>query len=215
MKRSCSFVICTLIAAMAPVVLFAASLDDLDAKSFDERNAAFKAFVKQGGDAVPTLITRGTDKRMLVRMYSAKARGVIGDPSAVDALKAATTKDGNPAIRAEAALALGSFHTVDVAQHLLVVSGAVSDKADVSRYVRLCAAQGLCKFRSKATMPAIIALLKHTDDDIPPIAAKTLTDITYFDFGTDYAKWKKWWGENKDTFKLTQSAYPHAPLEKE
>lgn len=203
-----------IVGAFAPALIWGAMLDDLAAESISDRLAALDEFVKQGADAVPVLTKGLADKRAVVRMYSAKGLGRIGDASAVPGLlKAAKRKTNAAAIRAQAVFALGYIQTREVAGELLKICGITGDSADKDRYVRLSAAQALCRFRKKATMPAIIALLKHPDDGIPPVAARALTELTYRHFGTDYKKWKQWWMDNKASFKIAQSAYPYGPVE--
>ena len=214
MKRIRCLVLCLVIAGVLPALAASPDVNGFASKSFDDRQAALDAFVKAGSDGVPALTTGLSDKRAMVRMYSAKALGYICDASSAAALLKAARSDGNAAVRAEAALALGGTQSAEAAQELLKICGLVGNQPDTQRYVRLCAAQGICRSRTKQTMPAIIALLKHPDDGIPPIAATTLQQVTYQHFGTDYKKWKQWWTENKDTFKVTQAAFPYAPLEK-
>jgi len=220
MKRAWRTFLLVAAAAAVPAVLRAASLDQFAAGSFEARQEALEQFVKAGSDAMADLIKGASDKRLLVRMYSVKALGRIAAGSSLDTLKKVATKDPSPGIRAEAAMALGNLHTDEAAMALLDVVGKIqtADRpavpGDGDRYVRLCAAQALCKLRTKHTVPILIALLKHTDDEIPPVAAKALADLTYFHFGADYAKWKEWWKANKDSFVITQTIYPHEPLEK-
>jgi hypothetical protein len=216
MKRAWSMWLWAVVAVLAPAVVRAASLDGLDAKSFEERQKALEELVKAGKGALPDLVKGASDGRPFVRMYCVKALGVLADPSTLEALNKVATSDANAAIRADAALALGALQTDAAATALLKIAGDGADVAgDADRYVRLCAAQGLCKFRTKHTIPILISLLKHADVDIPPVPAKALANLTTFDFGTNYAKWKEWWQANKDTFVVKETVFPYNPLERE
>ena len=235
MRSACLGLLLCVSVFLTPPLCWAGSVEGLAARTFQDRFSAYQELVDAKQESLDDLIGGTEDERLLVRMYCVRALGEIGDEAAFDAILRVAKEDANSAIRAEAAVALGRLGTDAAANALLDIIGvkrgedaesairaeaagapqAKEDKGDEVRYVRLCAAEGLCRFRSNYTVPLIISLLKHPDDDMPPLAAKALADLTYFHYGADYSRWKEWWQNNKETFDATQTVRPHLSLEKQ
>ncbi len=155
---------------------------------------AVKALVKIGKPAVEPLIARLTSEDWIVRGYAVAALGGIEDPRAVKPLITAL-KDENRVVRINIIIALGRIKSSPS------VNPLIAALEDNEWLVRRHAARSLGELGDPRAIQPLVNALEGKGFHTAAAAAGALKKITGQDFGPDPEKWRKWWEENRGTFR--------------
>ena len=185
----------------------------LKAKKYDE-------IIKMGEPAVESLIKFLDIVPPPVKWNIVKILGEINDPRAIEPLIKVfgsgsslvnltainvLAKMGEPAVepliktlshellrvRDSAAMSLGYIKDPKVVKRLIDVL------KDDDANVRASAVYALGSIGDTSAVEPLIAMLKDDNETVIKRVALTLKTITKKDHGTDQAKWREWWKENK------------------
>jgi HEAT repeat protein len=138
-------------------------------------------------ESVVLLIPLLNDKKEFVRQQAAYALGETHSPAAVEGLVTALERDKLPSVRGAAAVALGMIGDEKASSHLartidpaFVVSARFNQKGkrkdEKDRFVQRAAIHSLGQMRSRASVPALIAVMTNEkmNDDVRREAALSL-----------------------------------------
>jgi len=173
-----------------------AALRDGDPK-VRERAADILGKIKDRRSVDP-LITALRDNDKSVRYAVAGALGQIADSRVVPPLIAAL-RDPEPIVSDEAQYSLARLG--NLAFDLLIATLQHKDPT-----LRGLAIETLGLIGDLRAVPPLINALKDRNDFLRSDAAKALKEITKQDFGWDFAKWSRWWEENKKRSHQTPSS---------
>ncbi len=114
-------------------------------------------------------------------------------------LKILQKETADPRVREAAAMALGEFKSIEILENLI--------RFAFHRDSRIFTSSSYALFRkpSRQSIPYLIPLLKHWDENIKNKAHLTLAQLTgQNNIPSDFASWQRWWTNYQDTFEDTQ-----------
>jgi HEAT repeat protein len=129
-----------------------------------------------------------------VRYYVALALGAIGVPEAVPAL-GQRLFDADAGVRHAAMQALRGLPASTELRTLTESLRGELPGPEIAR--QRFASEALGALRDVPSVPRLIELVKHADDQVVAAARRALVEITKQDFGTSRWRWRSWWERHR------------------
>ncbi len=158
-------------------------------------------------DAVEALFRAQKKGRDGVRRYTIQLLAASRLPEVQERLFAELGAEKEPLVRGLMIDALaegrgaGGVDAGRLEEHLLTVS-----LVDPSWHVRARAAHALAELRSKPAIPALIERLAVEEGRVRDDLGAALTSLTGQDLRGNVELWRRWWGENGETFEVPPKA---------
>ena len=135
------------------------------------------------------------DKSWDVRRRALQALLVNRDPALAETV-APLASDAEPAVRCEALEGLARLESE------LVVSPALQGLVDPVWQVRASSILALTRVRHPSAVEPLVQRLAAEEGRLSTDIAEALANLTGKEFGPEPDKWKQWWAENKNGYKL-------------
>lgn len=164
-----------------------------------EHGPLLSVLARLGQDALPSLVQRLSDGSVEVRYYATLAMGHLASPSVVAPL-GQRLWDADASVRSAAAAALTRLEMGPELRSLTEGLRGELPGPDLNRQRHASEALGV--LRDVPSVPRLIELIKHPENDLAVTAQKALVEITKQDFGSSRWRWRTWWERHRTEARL-------------
>jgi HEAT repeat protein len=176
-------------------------VDALLATLKDDKNEAVRAGILRAlaegkyPDTQAAVTTCLADKSWPVRWRAVQTLLVANDPAIAPTI-APLCADSEPGVRCAALEGLAKLKSE------LVVAPALTGLSDPERLIRTSSIVALTNVRHQSAVEPLIERIQVEEGRLVTDIAEALANLTGKEFGPEPDKWKAWWAENKNGYKL-------------